>query len=391
ETQTLQDSSEFVGALDAEVKAILRSQIEGIITQRPAVYGQRVQPGTLIFQLQPDQTKPQLQSAQAEAVAARQALGTAQANLKEAEANRLRAASDLELQRINFVRAKELTKEGVIPQIDLDTQTRNVESAAAQLKAQDEAVQAARTAVKQAQANLKSAESNVGTAEVPFNFKQVRSPINGEVGNMNFKVGDYVTPSDTLTTITQNNVLDLKLSIPSNRTPQLRIGLPVELYDPSSGRPLSRGNIYFVSPEVDTQAQSILTRSRFVNSNNLLRDQLLVRARVIWSTRTGVMVPVTAVSQVAGGDFIYVAQSTPCPKVATTGVPAEAGRPAAPPPTLPPGGQFACQRPITLGPVQGQNYQIVSGVKPGETIVTSGILRLQNGAVITAEQREAQR
>ncbi len=111
------------------------------------------------------------------------------------------------------------------------------------------------------------------------------APITGEVGDFPVKVGDYVNTGQNLTTITQNENLYLRLGIHAQRASQLRVGLPVELIESKTKKRLVTGKIDFISPEADTNAQTILIKARFPNQNRTLREGQFVQARVIWSKR----------------------------------------------------------------------------------------------------------
>ncbi|KGF72787.1 RND transporter [Neosynechococcus sphagnicola sy1] len=369
EPNQVEDSTEYVGSLQAVETVELRPEIEGRITAVAVKYGQLVKPGDLIFQLQPDQTVPQLSSAIANANAFNANVKTAQANLLVARANVVKAQANLELQQVNYRRVKLMVAEGVQPQVDLDEQTKSLEEAIATLKADQESVRAAQSAVAQAKADLRNAQSAVVTAVVPVQFKSVRSPIVGIVGNINLKVGDYVNTGQSLTTITQNNLLDLLISIPSSRAPQVRTGITVELLEPKTNEVLSTGEIFFISPQVNSGAQSITTRARFPNPTGKLRNGQYVKARVIWSRKPGVLIPATAISQIAGENFVFIAQNGSCKK---GDPPTEATK-------------IVCQRLVQLGTVQGQSYQVLEGLKAGDTIAVSGILNLRNGVAIKPE------
>ena len=92
-----------------------------------------------------------------------------------------------------------------------------------------------------------------------------------------------------------------------------------------------------------------------------LRASQYVRARIVWKTTDGLVVPVTAVLRVNGQLFAFVAE------------PAAGG-------TL-----TARQRPIKVGPIVGDNYPVLEGLKAGERIVVSGAQKLADGAPIAAQ------
>jgi len=85
-----------------------------------------------------------------------------------------------------------------------------------------------------------------------------------------------------------------------------------------------------------------------------------VRAKVIWGKRRGVLIPASAVSRVAGENFVYVAQKGESKLIAR-------------------------QKPVKLGEIQGNNYQVIDGLQPGEKLIVSNIIKLSDGAAIIPE------
>ncbi|WP_414580726.1 efflux RND transporter periplasmic adaptor subunit [Scytonema sp. PCC 10023] len=357
---TVQDVSEFVGRLEAQQRVSLQPEIQGRIESIPVSSGDRVQQGTPIVLLRPDRSGPELNSAIARVNSVKSAYGTAQAQVKAQEAQRLRDAANVELQKLQFQRAQQLVSAGAQAKQQLDIAQRDLNTAIATLRATEEQVQAAKASLNQAQANVREAEADTASARVSLQFKRVLAPITGEVGDFPVKVGDYVNTGQTLTTITQNDNLYLRISIPNNYLSQLRRGLPVELIDPNTKKRLVSGSINFISPEVDTGAQAVLTKARFSNKGGSLREGQFVRARVIWNERSGVLLPTVAVSNIGAQSFVFVAQNA--------------------------GSKQTVRRvPVKLGAIQGQSYQVLDGVKPGDQIAVTRILTLRDGSPIQPE------
>jgi RND family efflux transporter MFP subunit len=364
ESSPVEESSEFVGTLEASQKVTLKPQTQGRIEKIFVSNGARVAQGTPIVSLSIDQTQANVATEQAGVNSARAALATSEAQLQAAQADRDKAAADLRLQQTQFKRTQTLVAEGAQAQQQLDTARRDLDSAIASLAAADKQVNAARASVKQAQATVNQAQSRVASASVDLGFKQVASPIDGIVGDFPVKAGDYVTTDTTLTTITRNNSFDMRISVPSNYASQLRTGLPVQLLDPSTKKSLGNGSIYFISPQIDAGAQSILTKARFANSGSL-RDGQYVQSRIVWNRSSGVVVPTTAITRIGGQAFVYVVEQKADQSGKTQ--------------------QVASQRPVKLGSIQGNNYVVQEGLKPGDKIATSNILKLRDGAPIKPE------
>jgi multidrug efflux pump subunit AcrA (membrane-fusion protein) len=118
--------------------------------------------------------------------------------------------------------------------------------------------------------------------------------------------------------------------------------------------------VNFISPQVDTNTQSILAKAPVTQVEHL-RSQQLVRARITWSTHPGVTIPVVAVSRVNGQYFAFIADEQN-------------------------GGAVARQKPLQLGEIVGNDYTVAGGLKQGEKVIVSGGQSLVDGAPIKIEQ-----
>jgi len=202
-------------------------------------------------------------------------------------------------------------------------------------------------------------ESNIALTETQkqqLAYYDIRAPFSGIVGDIPVHLGDYVSPTTVLTTVDENADLEAYIYIPTERASVVRQGLPVEILD-STGKVLVRSKISFLSPQVDNGLQSILAKAEIPRTAQLLRNQQLVNARVIWSTSPAPVVPVLAVSLVGGQTFVYLA--------------------------TPKGdGYIAHQVAVNLGETVGNTYPVISGLKPGDKVIVSGLQFLQEGAPV---------
>lgn len=368
ETETVQSApvrefSEFVGALEAQERVMLRPEVEGRITQILVSEGDRVAAGTPIVQLSPDRPQAVVSGAIADIEVARASRNSAEADILEAEANLESALAERNLQDTEYARTQSLVEAGALPQQSLDQVARNRDAAIAAQTAAERRIQAARANLEEAAALLQRAESNATVASEDLSDYQVGAPMDGVVGDLPVQVGDYVSAGELLTTLTSNQTMDLRLSIPVERSGELAPGLPVELRTEADTEPLVTGSISFVAERVENGAQSILAKASFRNPGGALRDEQFVRASVIWSEAPGVLVPTTAISRIGGQDFVFVME-----------------------PSEEADGEFvAIQRPVQLGVIEGNRYHVTSGLEAGETIITAGILRLSDGALVTPD------
>ncbi|NEQ45246.1 MAG: efflux RND transporter periplasmic adaptor subunit [Leptolyngbya sp. SIOISBB] len=361
QSETIKQSSEFVGNLEAAQVVEVRPEIQGRIEQILVTPGQAVGAGQSVMVLKPDQTVPQYEGSLA---AVDVAIGTRDNALKAldvAEAQLDSAEAKLDLDTVNVSRADQLVEAGALGQIRLDEALTQQEASQNDVIAAQEAVEAAKVQIQQAEATIRQAEAQADASLVSVEFKDVVTPIAGVMDDLPVKLGDYVSVGQPVAKVTQLDALLLNLQVPSNRSAELRTGLVVELLDPTSKQQLATGSLTFVSPTVDAEAQSILAKAQFRNPEGQLRDGQYVEARIIWETQPGVLVPVTAITRVGGKNFIYVlADET-----------SDAGE-----------ATVARLTPVELGDIQGDDYQVISGVEVGDRIAVSNILKLSDGVPV---------
>ncbi|HIK31305.1 MAG TPA: efflux RND transporter periplasmic adaptor subunit [Oscillatoriales cyanobacterium M4454_W2019_049] len=213
--------------------------------------------------------------------------------------------------------------------------------------------------IAQAEAEVKAARAEIEAQAVGVQDTQILAPFAGIVGDIPLKIGDFLRKGDELTTLTQNDVLELRVAIPLEKAPQLRVGLPVEVTD-AEGEPLSRGRVSFVSPQANATAQTILAKVDVDNPTGKLRDRQFVRARVIWNQRpSAVVVPSNAVVFEGENRFVYIAQGN--------------------------NEMVAKKQPVKLGVVNGDTTEIVEGLNPGDRLIISGIQKLADGKPIQSQ------
>ncbi|PSR17899.1 efflux transporter periplasmic adaptor subunit [filamentous cyanobacterium CCP3] len=362
---TFEEGSDFVGALEAEQRIELKPEVEGRVTQVLVSSGSTVARGQPVVQLSIEQVQSEVAANQAAAQAASFGRDAAQAQVDAAQAQLTRTQADVELAAVEFSRTERLVGAGALSRQDLDNARNQLNVAQAAQRQAEDNVRAAQAQLQQALSTFEQARAQVDVSQADVGFKQVVAPVAGRLGDVSLKVGDYVEAGQTLATITQNSELFLRIQVPTTRASQLRTGIPVELLSPDTGEPLATGSVNFISPEVDGDGQSILVKARFPNEAGNLRDGQFVRARLIWSTTATLLVPTVAVTRIAGQSFVFVA----------TDQPQEDGQTQ----------RVASQRPVQLGQIQGNNYQVIDGLQPGDDVIVTNILQLQDGSPITPE------
>ncbi|MEM7761822.1 MAG: efflux RND transporter periplasmic adaptor subunit [Cyanobacteria bacterium P01_A01_bin.40] len=387
----VKQSTKFNARLEAKQRVALAPRVDGRVLEIAVQEGDQVKQGDLIVQLQLSREQGEVLAAQSEVNVQQANVRNAEAELRIAEAEVASAEAqveqgradlrekdaDLALAETNMTRTEFLVREGAQSRQTLDDRTRDINAAKSQrdalaaalnsnlkaLRAAKERVDAARSAIAGQKAALKQSEALVAVAAENLDFNRIVAPIDGVVGDIVPKVGDYLEAGDNVTSIIQDDALELRIGVPVEQASRLAIGLPVEIID-RQGKAIAEGDINFISPRTDRSSQAILVKAAFNNSGRL-RDDTSVMARIIWSDQPGILIPTEAVSRIAGKSFVFVAQEREQEDGSTA--------------------LIAEQRPVELGSIQGQSYQVLSGLELGDRLITSGILNLADGTLIDPE------
>ncbi len=211
-------------------------------------------------------------------------------------------------------------------------------------------------AFENSKADWESATAARITQQRQLAYYNLTAPFAGIVGDIPVHIGDYVSPQTLLTTVDENAELEAYVYIPTELAANIRMGLPVQIVT-SSGELIESTKINFISQQVDNALQSILVKAPIHKSLDTFRNAQLVKARVVWSTAPAPTVPVLAVTRIGGQSFVYVATQNDK-------------------------GSVARQRAVTLGDTIGNDYAVISGLKPGDKVIVSGIQFLIDGAPV---------
>jgi len=386
---TIEDSSDYVANLNSRSSVTLQPRVPGQVSAIYVRAGDRVQAGKPLLQIDATEQRALVKSreaavnsAQADVESAQADVANAQDTLRSLQARRASALADLQLREREYERNRQLFNQGAISRQTLDerlnalqTARANLNQVEADIRAQQSTINRTQSGVARNQRLLEQARANLNEVEAQLQYYTINAPFNGIVGNIPVKVGDYVNNSTQLLTFTQNQRLEVEIAVPLERANDLRQGMQVQLLD-AQNKVLQTGRIFFIAPNVDPQAQSVLAKAVFENPRGRLRADQYTRARVIWSNRPGVLVPTSVISRLGGRNFVFVVtrfKDSGCEALAQSGA-AGPGQGQKPDPEQ----IVAAQKPIELGRIIGNDQEILAGLSVNDRIVTSGILQLQN-------------
>jgi RND family efflux transporter MFP subunit len=307
-------TSEYVATIKSRNSASIMSDVEGWIFAIKVHSGDFVKKGQSLLEIDPR----------------RQA-----ATVHSQESQRAAQVAQLVWARQQLDRSKGLYASGVVSKMDLDQ---------------------AQSAFDAAEANLKALDAQVTQQQVQLHYYSLFSPADGIVGDIPVHIGDRVTNTTLLTTIDERKGLEVYIPVPSERAHEVKMGTPVQVLD-STGNVVLQTNVSFIAPQVDPNTQSVLVKAPADKAADRLRALQLVRARITWSTHSGLTIPVVAVSRVSGQFFAFVAEQQDKKLVAR-------------------------QKPLELGEIIGNDYAVLSGLKAGDQVIVAGGQSLADGTAV---------
>lgn len=320
----IDDVTEYVAMLKSLRSTAVQPQIDGQVTGVFVKSGDHVGAGDRLVQI--DSSRQQ-------------------ASVSSQEAERAAREADVNFARQQQQRANELLAAGAISKQEQEQ---------------------ADTTLRTAEARLKALQAQVTEQQVQLRYFTVTAPTAGVIGDVPVRVGNLVTPQTVLTTIDQNDTLEVYVQVPVEQAPRLKNGLPIRILGTTGGDTLAVTTITFISPSVDPQTQSVLVKGLLRNQTQQFRAAQFVRAQIVWSTAEGMVIPVTAAVRINGSYFVFVAESATGPD----------GKPA----------QVARQRAIKVGPIVRENYAVLDGLQPNDRVVVEGAQKLVDGAPIMVGQ-----
>ena len=217
-------------------------------------------------------------------------------------------------------------------------------------------------------------QGQVDSAKLQLSFTKITAPLSGRIGLRLIDAGNNISATDAggLAVINELQPITVVFSLPEDNAPQIikRLreaeaggsGLPVEAWDRSNKSVLAKGSLLTIDNQIDPASGTIKLKALFPNQDNALIQNQFVNARMLLDTRQNVtIIPSAAVQRGSAGPFVYGVKED---KTVTV-------------------------RRITLGPVDGENVAVETGLNPGEVVVVNGADKLREGAKVEVTLQQA--
>jgi membrane fusion protein (multidrug efflux system) len=252
---------------------------------------------------------------------------------EQAQLTALEAARDLA--RLNFDRMRGLVDQGAISRAEYD----------------------------QAAAEQKQTEARVGEIRATIARKTIRAPFSGILGIRQANVGQYLAGGDPIVPLQSLHPIYVNFGVPQQEASQVRAGRKVRITTEDLAGVEFTGRVTAIDSTVDEATRNVQVQATLANPDGKLRPGMFVQTSVILgASRSVVTLPASAISYAPYGDSDFVVSDLKDPN----------DRPY----------RGVRQQFVKLGGARGDQIAVISGVKAGDEVVTSGVFKLRNGAAV---------
>jgi membrane fusion protein (multidrug efflux system) len=245
-----------------------------------------------------------------------------------------------ELAKVNYDRMQRLVAEGVISRMDYD----------------------------KAMADRKASEANAAEIRAMIQRKTIRAPFSGVLGIRQANLGQYLAAGAPIVSLQSLNPIYVNFSVPQQLTTRMQIGRIVRITNEDLPGMAFTGRVNALDSVVDQATRNIQVQATLENPKGKLRPGMFVEVEVgVGSTQTVVPLPASAVSYAPFGDSVYVVSQMKSPAGQTY--------------------RGVRQQFVKLQGSRGDQVGVISGINPGDEVVTSGAFKLRNGAAIAVNNK----
>lgn len=257
---------------------------------------------------------------------------------EHAQLNALEAQRDFA--KITYGRTQKLVSEGVISKADYD----------------------------QATAQQRSTEANVAEIRATIDRKTIRAPFSGVLGIRKVNVGQYLAAGAPIVGLQRLNPIYVNVGVPQDAVGQVKVGRTLSVTSEQYPGRVFTGRVTALDSAVDETTRNIQVQATLPNPNGKLQPGMFVQVDLaIGASRPLITLPASAISYAPYGDSVFVITDLKDPKGQTY--------------------RGVRQQFVKVGGSRGDQVAVVSGVNPGDEVVSSGVFKLRNGAAVQVNNK----
>jgi membrane fusion protein (multidrug efflux system) len=245
-----------------------------------------------------------------------------------------------DLARLNFERMKDLLQQRVIAQSEYD----------------------------RAMSEQKQTDARLGEIHTTIARKTIRAPFSGRLGIRQVNRGQYLAAGDPVVVLQSLTPIYVNFGVPQQEAGQIRVGGQVRITAEELTGVDFTGRVTAIDSIVDQATRNVQVQATLANPEGKLRPGMFVQTELnLGASRSVIALPAPAISYAPFGDSVFVVGDLKDPNGKTY--------------------RGVRQQFVKLGGSRGDQVAVVSGVNPGDEVVTSGVFKLRNGAAVVVNNK----
>jgi membrane fusion protein, multidrug efflux system len=259
---------------------------------------------------------------------------------REERAQLAAAESDRDLAKINYARDQQLVNEGVVARMQSDNSS----------------------------AQQKSTEAKVGEIKATIQRKTIRAPFSGVLGIRQINLGQYLAAGAAIVSLQALDPIYVNFGVPQQQAPLLKTGRILELTSDDVPGVEFKGRVTAIDSVVNEATRNLQVQATLPNPGGKLRPGMFVQVQLgLGSSQNVIPLPASAINYAPYGDSVYVVTDMKDPKGKTY--------------------RGVRQQFVKLQGSRGDQVGVISGVNPGDEVVSSGVFKLRNGAAVQVNNK----
>lgn len=245
-----------------------------------------------------------------------------------------------DLAKVSYARAQQLVSSGVISRVEYD----------------------------QATAQQRQTEANVAEIRATIERKTIRAPFSGILGIRKVNLGQYLAAGNPIVALQSLNPVYVNFGIPQQTAGLVHVGRSLRVTSDELGSMAFTGRVTATDSIVDEATRNVQTQATLANPQEKLRPGMFVQVDVgVGANRSVITLPASAISYAPYGDSVFVISDMKDPKGRTY--------------------RGVRQQFVKVEGSRGDQVAVVSGVKAGDEVVSSGVFKLRNGAAVQVNNK----
>lgn len=259
---------------------------------------------------------------------------------REERAQLAAAESDRDLAKINYDRDQQLVKEGVVARMQSDNSS----------------------------AQQKSTEAKVGEIKATIERKTIHAPFSGILGIRQINLGQYLAAGAAIVSLQALNPIYVNFGVPQQQAPLVKTGRILELTSDDVPGVEFKGRVTAIDSVVSEATRNLQVQATLPNPGSKLRPGMFVQVQLgLGSSQKVIPLPASAINYAPYGDSVFVVTDLKDPKGKSY--------------------RGVRQQFVKVQGSRGDQVGVISGVNPGEEIVSSGVFKLRNGAAVQVNNK----